>query len=122
MNDDLVRRSDVYQFAKEQLEKETGAYRTGRNDGLRVMMAAAKNPDAIPTVDIPKWISVKDKIPDVPEGNLFSDDVYVTDGETIVKASLMCRYDGDTPEWTYTGIGEITHWCKSIPLPKKEAK
>ena len=42
----------VYRFAKDQLEKETGAYSKGWNNGLKVMMSAARNKDAIPSADV----------------------------------------------------------------------
>lgn len=41
----------VYRFAKEQLEPETGMYSKGRNNGLKVMMSAARS-EAIPAADV----------------------------------------------------------------------
>lgn len=71
---------------------------------------------------LPKWISVEDDLPEVPDGEMFSKGVYVTDGTEIDKACIMRTYDGATG-WTYTGIGKITHWCEQIQLqetPKEE--
>lgn len=67
--------------------------------------------------DVPSWIPVTERLPEVPNGEYFSKDVYVTDGTAIAKACIMRDYDGAT-SWTYTGIGEITHWCEQIPLPQ----
>ena len=50
--DGYVKREDVYRFAREQIVKETGAYSKGRNTGLRIMMGAARNIDAIPSADV----------------------------------------------------------------------
>ena len=66
---------------------------------------------------LPKWISVQDDLPEVPDGEMFSKGVYVTDGMEITKACIMRAYDGVTG-WTYAGIGKITHWCEKIPLPQ----
>lgn len=66
---------------------------------------------------LPKWISVEDDLPEVPDGEMFSKGVYVTDGTEINKACIMRDYDGATG-WTYTGIGKITHWCEQIQLPE----
>ena len=40
----------VYQFAKDQLVKETGAFSKGVNKSLKDIMVAVKNSDAIPTI------------------------------------------------------------------------
>lgn len=66
---------------------------------------------------LPKWISVEDDLPEVSDGEIFSKGVYVTDGTEISKACIMRAYDGVT-DWTYAGIGKITHWCEQIPLPE----
>ena len=66
---------------------------------------------------LPKWISVEDDLPEVPDGEIFSKGVYVTDGTEISKACIMRDYDGATG-WTYAGIGKITHWCEQIQLPE----
>lgn len=49
---EYISRKAVYQFAKDLREKETGAFSKGYNKGLRVMMAAAMNKDAIPSEDV----------------------------------------------------------------------
>lgn len=64
-----------------------------------------------------KWIPVTERLPEVPDDETISKDVYVTDGTEIAKACIMRDYEGVTG-WTYTGIGEITHWCEQIPLPQ----
>jgi hypothetical protein len=66
---------------------------------------------------IPNWVSVSERLPEVPDGEIFSKGVYVTDGTEISKACIMRDYDGTTG-WTYTGIGKITHWCEQIKLPE----
>lgn len=65
----------------------------------------------------PRWIPVTERLPKMIDGENISKDVYVTDGTEIAKACIMRDYDGIT-DWTYTGIGEITHWCEQIPLPQ----
>lgn len=50
--DECIKRDDVYEFAKDQLVKETGAYSKGLNAGLKIMMAAARNKDAIASADV----------------------------------------------------------------------
>ena len=49
---EYIEREAAYQFLKDQLEEETGAYRKGRNAGLRVAMSAVMNNDAIPAADV----------------------------------------------------------------------
>ena len=58
---EYISRKTAYQFFKGQLEKETGAFRKGRNAGLRVAMSAVMNNAAIPAADVRpvrrgKWI------------------------------------------------------------------
>ncbi len=61
---------------------------------------------------VPKWIPVAKRLPDVGK------EVYVTDGEYVACANLLDDvFPGDQPCWSYSGIGEITHWCENIPLP-----
>lgn len=57
---------------------------------------------------MPKWISVKDRLPDPGERVLFSDGTFVGEGYILV-----------TGEWMRNGIGAFwthpTHW---MPLPE----
>lgn len=68
----------------------------------------------------PLWISVEERMPKVENGECYSKDVYVTDGEVIVRAAYFNPDGCLEPDWTYTGIGKITHWCEEIPMPKPE--
>ena len=62
---------------------------------------------------IPKWIPVTERLPPAEK------EVYVTDGEYIARANLLDEvFPGDKPCWSYSGLGEITHWCEQIPLPQ----
>lgn len=62
---------------------------------------------------IPKWIPVTERLPPAEK------EVYVTDGEYIARANLLDEvFPGDKPCWSYSGLGEITHWCERIPLPQ----
>lgn len=59
-----------------------------------------------------KWESVEKRLPDAHK------EVYVTDGEYIERANLLDEvFPGDQPCWSYSGLGEITHWCEQIQLP-----
>lgn len=61
----------------------------------------------------PCWIPVTEQLPDAEK------EVYVTDGEYIARAILLDEvFPGDKPCWSYSGLGEITHWCARIPLPQ----
>jgi len=63
--------------------------------------------------ELPKWISVMERLPPAEK------EVYVTDGEYIGRANLLDEvFPGDRPCWSYSGLGEITHWCEQIPLPQ----
>jgi hypothetical protein len=63
----------------------------------------------------PLWTPVTKGLPSVDK------EVYVTDGEYIARAKLLDEvFPGDKPCWSYSGLGEITHWCEQIPLPQKE--
>ena len=62
---------------------------------------------------LPKWIPVTEQLPSAGK------EVYVTDGEYIARAVLLDEvFPGDKPCWSYSGLGEITHWCEQIPLPQ----
>ncbi len=59
------------------------------------------------------WIPVTERLPPSEK------EVYVTDGEYIARANLLDEvFPGDKPCWSYSGLGEITHWCEQIPLPQ----
>ena len=61
----------------------------------------------------PRWIPVTESLPPAEK------EVYVTDGEYIARANLLDEvFPGDKPCWSYSGLGEITHWCEQIPLPQ----
>jgi len=66
---------------------------------------------------LPKWIPVTEQLPPAEK------EVYVTDGEYIARANLLDEvFSGDKPCWSYSGLGEITHWCEKIPLPQQPKK
>ncbi len=67
-----------------------------------------------PLVPVPlQWIPVTKQLPPAEK------EVYVTDGEYIARANLLDEvFPGDKPCWSYSGLGEITHWCEQIPLPQ----
>ena len=77
---------------------------------------------AISALERDRWISVEDDLPFIHDDG-YSSDVYVTDGTDITKSQLFRSWDGIT-DWGYTGIGKITHWRYTIPLPEppKEGK
>jgi hypothetical protein len=65
--------------------------------------------------ELPKWIPVTEQLPPAEK------EVYVTDGEYIARANLLDEvFPGDKPCWSYSGLGEITHWCEKIPLPQPQ--
>ena len=60
-----------------------------------------------------EWIPVTERLPEAHK------EVYVTDGEYIERANLLDEvFLGDQPCWSYSGLGEITHWCEKISLPE----
>ncbi len=73
-----------------------------------------KRRDDCPLVPAPlQWIPVTEQLPPAEK------EVYVTDGEYIARANLLDEvFPGDKPCWSYSGLGEITHWCERIPLPQ----
>lgn len=63
------------------------------------------------------WIPVIERLPSAGK------EVYVTDGEYIARANLLDEvFPGDQPCWSYSGIGEPTHWCEKLPLPKMKGE
>lgn len=69
--------------------------------------------------DKPKWIPVTEQLPNAEIGD-FSKGVFVTDGQDVAISSW---FNGDdfASYWSYTGIGEVTHWMP-LPTPPKEDK
>ena len=47
----LIDANALFEFLKEQREKETGAYSKGRNNGINVAIGAIRNEEICPTVD-----------------------------------------------------------------------
>lgn len=80
-------------------------------NAIRKIIADFPAADVQPVV--PKWIPVTERLPSAEK------EVYVTDGEYIARAVLLDEvFPGDKPCWSYSGLGEITHWCEQIPLPQ----
>lgn len=111
MYDELIKR--IRQVAEEVCEDYDVDPYNAEQRCLAILQAA----DAIEELNKPRWIPVTERLPKMIDGENISKEVYVTDGTGIAKACIMCDYDGVT-SWTYTGIGEITHWCEQIPLPQ----
>ena len=57
---EYISRETAYQFFKDQLEKETGAYSKGRNAGLRIAMSAVMNNDALPAANVRSVVLCRD--------------------------------------------------------------
>ena len=97
---------------KEYWELEAAAQETDKNyliDENRKLVEAWQNALYFRN----RWISVYDSLPPAEK------EVYVTDGEYIARANLLDEvFPGDKPCWSYSGLGEITHWCEQIPLPE----
>ena len=114
-------------MAKEYIEREAAIGEIGEwyemypdSDAAREALSLAKRAiRKLPAADVRpvEWIPVTERLPEMLDGENLSKEVYVTDGAEIAKACIMRDYDGVTG-WTYTGIGEITHWCEQIPLPQ----
>jgi len=66
---------------------------------------------------IPRWIPVTEKLPFAEPGNV-SETVLVTDGKCVALAEWF-NFEECEPYWSYTGIGDITHWMP-LPEPPKE--
>ena len=84
--------------------------------GISCLVYARSPYDAIEKVramEGPRWIPVTERLPEAHK------EVYVTDGEYIERANLLDEvFPGDQPCWSYSGLGEITHWCEKISLPE----
>lgn len=97
---------------REYWELEAAAQETDKNyliDENRKLVEAWQNALNLRV----KWKSVEKWLPDARK------EVYVTDGEYIARANLLDEvFPGDQPCWSYSGLGEITHWCERIPLPE----
>lgn len=119
----------AYKFLTDQLMKETGAFSKGVNKGLNIARSAMRNPDAIPTLPQPgnealtRWVSVKDKLPELPERDWCSKMVISCDknGHVAPMTWERAQVRGKTIDrWKYhwdkiyDGAG-ITHW---MPLPE----
>lgn len=86
----------------------------------------------MPTLDLaPRWISVKDRLPDVCfETNTYkeTDDVFAIDdvGDKCVGRFAISKYDGSYTFYGYTADAEerdpliVTHWLDCMPEPPKE--
>lgn len=98
---DLISREAAIEFAKEQMEKETGAYSKGRNAALLVMKSALNNPDAIPSV------------PAVPLDKLCA----LFEGADIVMQCVLC--EKIMPGWCERVNGRPITWHldKAIQCP-----
>ena len=61
----------------------------------------------------PRWIPVTERLPFAESGDV-SEKVLVTDGQDMAIAEWF-NFEMCEPYWSYTGMGDITHW---IPLPQ----
>lgn len=66
---------------------------------------------------LPKWIPVTERLPFAESGNV-SEKVLVTDGQDVAIAEWF-NFEMCEPFWSYTGMGDITHW-QPLPAPPKE--
>lgn len=66
---------------------------------------------------LPHWIPVSERLPEAESGDT-SKPVLVTDGDCMAIAELF-NFELCEPYWSYTGIGDITHWMP-LPEPPKE--
>lgn len=73
--------------------------------------------DAIENLSKPKWIPVTARFPETESGDT-SKPVLVTDGDCVAIAEWF-NFELCDPYWSYTGIGDITHW-QPLPEPPKE--
>lgn len=68
---------------------------------------------------VPKWSSVTQRLPKAKPGYT-SKPVLVTDGDCMAIAQWF-NSESYEPYWTYTGIGNITHWQPLPKMPKEES-
>ena len=61
----------------------------------------------------PRWIPVTERFPFAESGDV-SEKVLVTDGRDVAIAEWF-NFEMYEPYWSYTGMGDITHW---MPLPE----
>jgi hypothetical protein len=61
----------------------------------------------------PRWIPVTERLPEAESGDI-SKPVLVTDGDCMAIAEWF-NFEMCEPYWSYTGMGDITHW---MPLPE----
>lgn len=126
MNEYISRRS-VYKYAKDMKVKETGAFSNGYNKGLRDMMSAVMNRDAIPTADIQlmRWIPVTEDLPVIdPEHHVSKDVIVRVEGGGYMFSALEenifgqawfeCERMSPSGDDGYT----VTHWMPLLPLPE----
>lgn len=62
-----------------------------------------------------KWIPVTEQMPFAESGDV-SETVLVTDGECVALAEWF-NFEECESYWSYTGIGDVTHW---MPLPEQQ--
>ena len=68
----------------------------------------------IKMLEMPRWIPVSERLPEAESGDT-SKPVLVTDGAI----AELFNFELCEPYWSYTGIGDITHWMP-LPEPPKE--
>lgn len=98
-NKELSFRADQLEAMKDALIGETGAA------------------DALMVASQPRWIPVSERLPEAESGDT-SKPVLVTDGDCMAIAEWF-NFELCEPYWSYTGIGDITHWMP-LPEPPKE--
>ena len=78
--------------------------------------------EAVEELERDPWISVAERLPEIPEGQYVSRDVFVTDGESITATRLRRRINM-TYYFPNVFITPVTHWCElSDLLPKDRRK
>ena len=83
----------------------------------RIIKTTNAAADAIENLSKPKWIPVTARFPETESGDT-SKPVLVTDGDCVAIAEWF-NFELCDPYWSYTGIGDITHW-QPLPEPPKE--
>ena len=69
--------------------------------------------------DRQRWIPVTERLPFADSGDV-SQKVLVTDGQDMATAEWF-NFEMCEPFWSYTGMGDITHWMP-LPEPPKEGE